>query len=95
VTLPDQTHDPGQRADDPSPTANLLPPVLGLIGIALACAVWALGLIGNLSGDGFSHCAGMADDAARLACYDQLDTPHPPARGALAPLRIYPPEEIK
>ena len=96
MTSRDQAHHQGNRADDPPPSANLLPPVLGLLGIGvLACAVWAFGLNGNYSEDGFSHCVAVADDSARLACYDQLAAPHPPARGALAPVRIYPPGELK
>ncbi len=96
MTSRDEAHDPGNRADDPSLSANLLPPVLGLIGIgALACAVWAFGFNDNYSGVEFGHCTGIANDPARLACYDQIVSPHSPARGALAPVRIYPPEEMK
>jgi hypothetical protein len=42
-----------------------------------------------------SRCSAITDDAARLSCYDRLATPHEPAKGALAPVRIYPPEESK
>jgi hypothetical protein len=95
VTSRDEAHEPSNRADDPPLSANLLPPVLGLVGIgALACAVWAFGLNANYGGE-LVHCAVITNDPARLACYDQLATPHPPARGALAPVRIHPPEEIK
>jgi hypothetical protein len=96
VTLRDHKHDRDNGAEDPSVSANLFPPVLGLIGIGvLACAVWALGLSGNYSGDEFLHCSTITDGPARLACYDQVATPHEPAKGALAPLRIYPAEEPK
>jgi hypothetical protein len=57
--------------------------------------VWAFGPSGSYQEDAFSHCAAIADDSARLACYDQLATPRPPAKGALAPVRIYPPGEMK
>jgi hypothetical protein len=92
----DNGDDPGNRAGDPPISANLLPPVLGLIGIgALACAVWAFGFDGNYSGAEPVPCAAIADDAARLACYDQTASPHSPAKGALAPVRIYPSGEKK
>lgn len=73
-------------ADGPDASGNLIPPVLGLIGIGLLTwATWALGLIDNPSGDGFSHCAAILDDHARLACYDNLSIPRQPAKGAVAP----------
>jgi hypothetical protein len=96
VSSRDEAHDPGNRADDPPLSANLLPPVLGLIGIgALACAVWAFGFNDNYSGVELVPCAVIANDPSRLACYDQIATPHSPAKGALAPVRIYPPGEKK
>ena len=96
MTPRDEAHDPGNRADDPPLSANLLPPVLGLIGIgALACAVWAFGFNDNYPAGDQLPCAAISSDPVRLACYDQLDTPHPPAKGALAPVRIHPPEEMK
>ncbi len=89
-------HDPGNRADDPPIWANLLPPLLGLIGIgALACAVWAFGFNDNSSGVERVPCAAIANDPSRLACYDQIASPHSPAKGALAPVRIHPAEEMK
>ena len=92
----DKRHDPGSRAGDPPLSANLVPPVLGLIGIgALAGAVWAFGFNDSYSGVEFVSCAAIANDRSRLACYDQIATPHSPAKGALAPVRIYPPGEMK
>jgi hypothetical protein len=65
---------------------NIFPPVLGLIGIgALVCAMWAFGPTDGGSGDGLARCLSIANDQARLACYDHLATPHPPAKGAFAP----------
>jgi hypothetical protein len=96
VSSRDNGHDPGNRAGDPPLWANLLPPVLGLIGIGtLACAVWAFGFNDNYSGAEPVPCAAIADNPSRLACYDQIATPHSPAKGALAPVRIYPSGEMK
>jgi hypothetical protein len=96
VTSRDKAHDPGNRADDTPPSANLLPPALGLIGIgALAWAVWAFGFNDIYSGAELVPCAAIASDPSRLACYDRIAAPHPPPKGALAPVRIYPPEEMK
>jgi hypothetical protein len=96
VTSRDEAHDRGSQAEDPPLFANLLPPVLGLIGIGvLACAVWAFGLSDNYSGEELLRCSAIGDGSARLACYDQLAMPHEPAKGALAPLRLNPPEESR
>ena len=99
MTSRDEGHDsgtPGNKAEYPSVFTNLLPPVLGLVGIGVvACAVWAIGLNGNYSGDELLRCSAISDDPVRLACYDQLARPHDPKRGALAPVRAYPPEESK
>lgn len=96
MTSRDEGHDPGNRSEDPPASANLLPPVLGLVGIGvLACAVWAFGLDGNYSGEGLLRCSVITEDSARLACYDQLAAPPEPAKGAFAPVRIYPTEESK
>ena len=41
MTSRDEAHDIGGRAEDLAVSANLFPPVIGLIGIGiLACAVW-------------------------------------------------------
>src|SRR5262245_41951443 len=62
---------------------NLFAPILGVIGIGvLAGLVWALGLT-DPSRDEASHCATIANDHARLACYDNLSGPRQPAKGAL------------
>jgi hypothetical protein len=95
VASRDEGHDKINK-EDLSVSANLYPPVAGLIGIGvLACAVWALGLNDNLSGGEVLRCSLITQDAVRLACYDQLATPHEPAKGALAPLRTFSPEESK
>jgi|SRR4051794_26641015 hypothetical protein len=74
--------------------ANLVPPVLGLVGIGvLACAMWALNVDDDHSGAELRNCAVIADGPARLACFDELTMPHQPARGALAPVRTHQPEE--
>jgi hypothetical protein len=69
---------------------NVLPVVIGLIGIgAVVCAMWALGPTdGGRPGERLAPCVLIADDHARLACYDQIATLHPPARGAFAPAQI-------
>jgi hypothetical protein len=69
---------------------NVLPVVIGLIGIgAVVCAMWALGPAdGGRPGERLAPCVLIADDHARLACYDQIATLHPPARGAFAPAQI-------
>lgn len=96
MTSCDEGHDPGNRAEDPPPSANLLPPVLGLIGIGvLACIVWAFGFNDSYSGEELLRCSVITDAPGRLACYDQLAMPHQPAKGALAPVQTNPPEESK
>lgn len=96
MTSHHEAHDPGNWTEDSQLSANLLPPVLGLVGIGvLACAVWAFGLNGNYSGDELLRCSAITDGSVRLACYDQAAVPHEPARGALAPVRLHPPEETK
>jgi len=83
-------------AEDQPASSNLLPPILGLIGIGLlACATWAFGPASGRLDDELSHCTTITDDRARLACYDQLAVPpQPPAKGAFAPpLTMHVPEE--
>ena len=66
MTSRDEGHDQGNKAEDPPVSANLFPPILGLIGIGvLACAVWALGINDNYSGEALLHCSVIADDPAQ------------------------------
>jgi hypothetical protein len=96
VTSRDEGHDPDNISEGPPVFANLLPPILGLVGIGvLACAVWASGLTGISTGEELLRCSAITDNPARLACYDQLTIPRDPAKGALAPARIFRPEELK
>ena len=69
---------------------NVLPVVLGLIGIGGGvCAMWALGPAEGGPGERIAPCILIADGHARLACYDQIPTLHPPATGAFAPAQIH------
>lgn len=80
--------DDGRRSvpEDRPDSANLLAPLLGLIGIgALVYAMSVLGLFDSPT-DALSRCAAISDSHTRLTCFDQLASPRPPARGALAPL---------
>ena len=79
-----------QSGDSPA-RGNVLLFFLGLIGIGVVvCAMWALGPAdGGGSGERLAPCILIADDRARLACYDQIATLHPPAKGAFAPAHIY------
>jgi hypothetical protein len=79
-----EDQDPADEPAERSLTDNLLPPILGLIGIgALACGVWASGQVDITSRNDIVHCAAVADDHARLACYDKLVTPQQPLKGTL------------
>jgi hypothetical protein len=66
---------------------NVLPVVLGLIGIGVVvCAMRALGPAYDRGpGERLAPCILIAEEHARLACYDQIATLHPPAKGAFAP----------
>jgi hypothetical protein len=70
---------------------NVLPVVLGLLGIGVVvCAMWALGpAYDSGHGERLAPCILIANDHARLACYDQIATLHPPAKGAFAPAQIH------
>ena len=74
------------ETDDVPAYANVLPPVLGLIGMGVVvCAVWLLGSANGGSDEGLTHCVSIVNERARLACYDQIAAPRQPAKGALAP----------
>jgi hypothetical protein len=70
---------------------NVLPVVLGLVGIGVVvCAMWALGPAdGGGPGERLAPCILIADDHVRLACYDKIATLRPPAKGAFAPAQIH------
>lgn len=73
-------------SDEPSPSMNLVPPLLGLIVIGLIVYLASvMEPADRLAGSDFSSCATLADRRERLTCYDQLTTPPSPAKGALAP----------
>jgi hypothetical protein len=77
-------------SDDGPPAENLIPPVLGLIGIGVLVYLMSVfGMPDSPSSEALSHCAAMTDGHARLACYDQLASPQQPAKGALAPVGAY------
>jgi hypothetical protein len=85
--LPADDSKQANGTEDQTVSGNLIPPILGLLGIGLlACGVWIVGLSDNPSSNAFSQCSAIADDRTRLGCYDQLATPHQPAKGAIAPL---------
>ena len=72
---------------DQAVSRNLFPPMLGLAGIGLlAFAVWAFGLSNTPLGAEFLQWSAINDDHARLVCYDNLNSPRQPAKGALGPL---------
>ena len=72
---------------NPVMPVRLFQPILGIVGIGLlACAAWAVGQMNNQLGDELSSCWTVADDHARLACYDKVSAPRQPAKGALGPL---------
>jgi hypothetical protein len=70
---------------------NVLPVALGLVGIGVVvCVMWAWGPAdGSGPGERLAPCILIADNHARLACYDQVATLHPPAKGAFAPPEIH------
>jgi len=51
--------------------------------------MWALGPAEGGPGERIAPCILIADGHARLACYDQITTLHPPAKGAFAPAQIH------
>jgi len=70
---------------------NVLPVVLGLVGIGVVvCAVWVFGpQADRWTGEKLESCLLITDDHARLACYDEIATPHQPAKGALVPAQAF------
>jgi hypothetical protein len=93
VNLPGKEHERFDPSGAIASYDNILPAILGLIGIAAVVSVtWALEPAGGGSRDELTQCASIANDHARLACYDQVAAPRPPARGAFAPAQIESPE---
>jgi hypothetical protein len=79
------------EANDAPVYGNVIPPVLGLIGIAaVVCVMWALDPAERGSGERFTPCVSIANEQVRLACYDQIAALHQPAKGAFAPAQIQP-----
>jgi hypothetical protein len=74
--------DASGKDDPPSIFDNVLPPVLGLIVIALF--VFGISAVGWHERNE-SNCAEIAENDARLSCYDRLAIPQPPAKGAFVP----------
>ncbi|MDQ2078814.1 hypothetical protein RA307_01355 [Xanthobacteraceae bacterium Astr-EGSB] len=71
---------------EPSPSMNLVPPLLGLIVIGLIVyLVSVMEPADQPAASDFSICASLTDRRERLTCYDQLTKPPSPAKGALAP----------
>lgn len=73
---------PRRKGESPSIFDNVLPPILGLVVIAVF--VFGISVLGwherNLS-----NCAEITEREARLSCFDNLAVPQPPAKGAFAP----------
>ena len=83
--------------DSLAPAANVLAPVLGLVGIGFGALLYAMLIVASSHGaaDGaLTNCVAIADAHARLACYDEFARPHQPSKGALAPLGPHPHESI-
>jgi hypothetical protein len=71
---------------EPSPSMNLVPPLLGLLVIGVIVYLVSVFAPGDRQAGGDpSSCTAIADPRARLACFDQFTTPPTPAKGALAP----------
>ena len=79
--------EPASWSLDQAVSRNLFPPMLGLAGIGLlAFMVWALGLSNYPLEAELLQCSTINDDHGRLVCYDNLNSPRHPAKGALAPV---------
>jgi hypothetical protein len=77
----------GDDFGDPSPSVNLVPPLLGLLVIGVI--VYIMSIVGPadpLASNDPARCMSIADGRERLACYDQFTASPSPAKGALAPL---------
>ena len=74
--------DPSQKGEPPSIFDNVLPPILGLIIIAVF--VFGISVLGWHERN-ISSCAEITEREARLSCYDNLAVPQRPAKGAFAP----------
>jgi hypothetical protein len=87
VKHPERQHEWLDESGELPAVGNVLPVVLGIIGIGVVvCAMWVLGPpAGGGAGAKLTPCVAIADDHARLACYDQIAALHQPARGAFAP----------
>lgn len=90
VKHPERQHEWLDETGGLPAVGNVLPVVLGIIGIGVVvCAMWALGPPAEGgAGEKLAPCVVIADKQARLACYDQIAALHQPARGALAPAQI-------
>jgi hypothetical protein len=89
VNLPGKEHERFDPSGAIASYDNILPAILGLIGIAAVVSVtWALEPSGGRSREDLTHCTSIANDRARLTCYDQVAAPRPPAKGAFAPAQI-------
>ena len=84
---PERQHEWVDESGQLPAVSNVLPVVLGLMGIGVVvCAMWAFGpTAGGDAGEKLAPCVLIANDGARLACYDQIAALHQPARGAFAP----------
>lgn len=93
MNLYGKQHEWSEESGAVTPYDNILPAVLVLIGIAAVVSVTrALEPAGGGFRDELTRCVTIANDHTRLACYDKLAAPRPPARGAFAPAQIEPGE---
>jgi len=81
---------PSRSQRRPPVDVSIMLPIATLVGVAtISLSAWAFaGDSGKPeASEGAKQCVLVADDAARLACYDRAEgrSPTPPAKGALAP----------